>query len=283
MKRIVLIALLLWPLAPPLAAQTPPSQRVASLDKKVEGTSSLFFLDGRLWTCNDHGRLCLYALDTLRGRIDSVVDLGVKVFDLEEVTQDDGYLYFGDFGDNRGVRNDLRILRLAKQDLRLRRYRFDTIRFTYPDRKDGSLARDFDCEAFVAVGDSLYLFTKQWVSQGTTCYALPKAPGRHKARRRYSLNTRGLVTAASYHSANRQLLLLGYTLALNPFVMIVDGLDGSQGRRLALDLPLGTQSEVLATTDCRHFFLSSETFRLRFFKRQAALFRLDLSGYTPSR
>ena len=256
------------------------------LAKEVEGTSTLFFLDGRLWTCNDHGQLRLYALDTLTGPVDSTVDLGVKVYDLEEVTQNDSCLYFGDFGDNRGVRKDLRILRLAKEDFRQGRYRFDTIAFSYPDRASGTLARNFDCEAFVVLGDSLYLFTKQWVSQGSTIYVLPATPGSYKARRSTTLDTRGLVTGACYLGDSRHLVLLGYTLILYPFVYIVDDFEGwhmGNGRRVQLDIPLGTQAEGIASSDGRNFFLTNETFQKLFFESKAALQKTDLGGYLRSR
>ena len=286
MRKALLLLLGALLATPLLMAQNPQVRRVGTLAKEVEGTSTLFVLDGRLWTCNDHGRLRLYALDTLTGKVTTTVDLKVTVYDLEEVTQDDRYLYFGDFGDNNGVRNDLRILRLAKGDFRKGRYRFDTIAFSYPDRASGTRARDFDCEAFAAVGDSLYLFTKQWVSQGSTCYALPKTPGRYKARRCQSFDTRGLVTAATYLPGSRQLVLLGYTLMVRPFVVVVDGFGDSRRlheRRMLLNLPLGTQSEGIATADGRHFFLSSEFLSLGFFSCQGALFRLNLSGYSSSR
>lgn len=265
--------------AVPLAAQNVPSgnlsvARVGFLGKEVNGTSSLFFFDGQLWTCNDHGQLRLYALDTLTGKILSTVDLGVTVYDLEEVTQDDRYLYFGDFGDNNGVRTDLRILRLAKGDFRKCRYRFDTILFSYPDRQSGAQARNFDCEAFAVVGDSLCLFTKQWISQGSTCYLLPKRPGRHVAKRSVSFSSRGLVTGTCYLAGSHRLVLLGYNLMLQPFVCILEDFDGrdfSNGRRMLLDLPLGTQTEGIASRNGKSFFLTNEAFELAFVSRKAAL------------
>ena len=287
---IVIMVGLMWPMLSATAQNVPSVNpevvAIGNLAKEAEGTSTLFFLDGRLWTCNDHGQLRLYALDTLTAHIDSVVDLGVKVKDLEEVTQDDRYLYFGDFGDNLGVRKDLRILRLAKSDLRRKRYRFDTIAFSYPDRQSGTLARNFDCEAFTAVGDSLYLFTKQWVSQGSVCYALPKTPGRHVARRCLSLNTRGLVTGACYLHNGRRLVLLGYTLTLYPFVYIVEDFGGSNrgsGRRVTLDIPMGTQAEGIASRNGRNFFLSSESFDKLFISSQSALLMVDLGGFLGGR
>lgn len=271
----------------PLMAQGIPSdnlqaQHVGYLPKELEGTSTLFFLDGSLWTCNDHGQLRLYALDTLTGKVEKTVDLKVKVYDLEEVAQDDRYLYFGDFGDNSGVRNDLRILRLAKGDFRKGRYHFDTIFFSYPDRASGVLARNFDCEAFTAVGDSLYLFTKQWISQGSVCYALPKKPGRHEARRCGTFDTRGLVTAAFYLSDCRRLVLLGYSIVMQPFVFLVEDFDGRStggGRRVPLGIPLGTQTEGLSSRDGRTFFITSEAFKMAFLSVKAALQKINLGGF----
>ena len=261
----------------------PLGERVGYLPKEAEGSSSLFWLDGCLWTCNDHGTLKLFALDTLTGKVDSVVDLGVRVYDLEEVALDANYLYFGDFGDNNGVRSDLRILRLSRHDLASRRFHFDTIRFYYPERSH-NLSRNYDCEAFVVGADSLYLFTKQWATHGSVCYALPKVPGTYAAQRRFELNTDGLVTGACYLPECRRLVLLGYSLVVKPFVYIIDGFDGErfyQGfhRRLSLANPVASQTEGIASFDGRHFFFTRETLNLRVVFRQAALLRLDLSDF----
>ena len=272
----------------PAAAQTalyeePLAQRVGYLPKEAEGTSSLFWMDGRLWTANDHGMLKIYSIDTLTAAIDSVIDLGVKVYDLEEVTLDSLYLYFGDFGDNNGVRTDLRILRLARSDLAKGHYRFDTIRFHYPERT-AALARNYDCEAFVVGVDSLYLFTKQWVSQNSVCYALPKVPGTYAARRCFILYTDGLVTGACFLLERRTLALVGYSMVVRPFLYIIEDFeddDFSTGRhrRTSLSNPLGNQTEGIATRDGLHFFLTREALSLRILTRKAALLRLNLSDF----
>lgn len=261
----------------------PQAAQIALLPDEVSGTSSLFWLDGRLWTCNDHGALKLFSLDTLSGAVDSVVDLGVTVYDLEEVTLDSGYLYFGDFGDNKGVRSDLRILRLARRNLAVGRFLFDTIAFHYPERTE-TWARNFDCEAFVAGADSLYLFTKQWISHNSVCYVLPKEPGSYAASRHFTLYVGGLVTGACYLPDQRCLALVGYSMLVKPFVYLVDGFDDErfdQGlhRRTALANPVATQTEGIASLDGIHFFLTHETLDLRIFSRKAALLRLNLSDF----
>ena len=254
--------------------------RRGSLPEEVSGSSSLFWMDGRLWTANDHGALRLYALDTLTAEIDSVIDLGAKVYDLEEVTLDSLYLYFGDFGDNNGTRSSLRILRLSRRDLAEGRFIFDTIFFHYPERTVDN-ARDFDCEAFLAGTDSLYLFTKQWTSHGSVCYSLPKVPGTYAACRRFELPTDGLVTAACYLPDKRRIVLLGYSMIAKPFLFVIDGFSGEDiatglQRRVSTFNPLGTQTEGIASLDGQHFFLTNETLSLRLFFRSAALLHLEL-------
>lgn len=286
-STLFLVVCLMFVASPTAKAQEAPfedplADLVGYLPKKAEGSSSLFFLDGRLWTCNDHGPLRLFALDTLSGSVDSVVDLGVRVYDLEEVALDSLYLYFGDFGDNRGSRSDLRILRLSRSDFASRRFRFDTIAFHYSERSS-LMARNFDCEAFVAGADSLYLFTKQWLSQGSVCYALPKVPGSYAARRCFSLHTDGLVTGACFLPRLRTLVLVGYSLLVKPFVYVIDRFEAdrfSQGRhrRTPLANPFASQTEGIASLDGLHFFLTRETLTLRDITRRAALLRLDLSS-----
>ena len=150
--------------------------------------------------------------------------------DAEEVTQDDEYLYFGDIGDNNGVRNDLHVLRLEKAALASGAIAFDTLWFSYPDRTDSS-ARDFDCEAFVATDTALILFTKQWLSQGGSCYSIPKTPGRWEARRLFDIATEGMVTGACYQPERGRLVLCGYNMFCMPFVYLFDGFSGVVGNR----------------------------------------------------
>ena len=292
MKYSVAILLLLrMAVSVPLEAQNryyhPPEPfRVGYLPDMAKGTSSLFFLDGRLWTCNDHGPLLMMAIDTVSGRIDSLVDLGVRVKDMEEVCQDSQYLYFGDFGNNRGKRTDLRILRLEKASLGMPPYRFDTITFEYPSHSR-IMSRNYDCEAFVCGDDSLYLFTKQWLTHGSVCYALPKEPGHYEAQRRFVIPVDGLLTSACFLPDKRCLVLVGYTLSIKPFIYVIDQFEGEdfekgRHRRTPLNAGMATQTEGVATWDGKHLFLSCETLRRGSVLRRAALFTLDLIGLPDS-
>lgn len=150
---------------------------VDTLDAMLEGSSSLIFWNNGYWTWNDHGDSCLYRIDTTDASIlESLCINGIDNYDMEEISQDSLYLYLGDVGNNNGFRQDLHILRVSKESLLAGIIEMDTIWFSYEDLTDFSYhpqATDFDCEAFIVTEDSIYLFTKQWVSMQTTLYVLP--------------------------------------------------------------------------------------------------------------
>ena len=287
---ILLVTCSLQTIAQPLATTV-----VGELDSGLGNTSALFYWEGRLWTSNDHGTLTLHCLDTLTGTTLQRVGCDTTFSDMEEVAQDSVYFYFGDFGNNHErLRNDLRILRLRKSDLTRGICRFDTIAFSYSGYDPaGAGARrlpttDYDCEAMVAAGDSLFLFTKQWSSRRTTCFALPKEPGSYTALPRFTLDVDGLVTGACHTArvtpeGTRQVLALcGYSLLLQPFVFLIYGFDGTafdQGHRnrLTLNRPIGTQTEAIASADGLHYWLTNEAFSRFGISQPAQLLSIDLS------
>ena len=188
-----------------------------SLPTRLNGTSGLMFFDGKLYTHNDHGDKKIFQIDTTDGHIlDSIAFSGIAHQYIEDCDQDSLYIYLGDHGNNNsGIRRNLHILRIAKASLLSGRPQIDTIWFSYPEQTDFSTSSangtDFDCEAFIAAEDSLYLFTKQWVSEGTALYALPKTPGTYSARLVSTWNVGGLVTGATYNPRKRQVVLCGYS------------------------------------------------------------------------
>lgn len=78
----------------------------------------------------------------------------------------------------------------------------ENISFQYSDQTDLSAKKanttNFDCEAFIVSKDSIYLFTKQWSSSKTSIYVLPNQSGDHVAQLKHTLDTKGLVTGATY-------------------------------------------------------------------------------------
>ena len=272
----------------------PKAEVVDTLPSVLDNTSSLFYWQGELWTVNDHGGLVMYSLDTLSAQVLRRLpaeDTLPLFSDMEETAQDSSYFYFGDFGNNHEQpRNDLRVLRLSKADLLEGVFRFDTIFFTYEGYTDISGHRkslpttDYDCEAMIVDGDSLYLFTKQWTSFNTECFALPNTPGRHTARSRGRLEVEGLVTGACYLPQHRLLVLSCYSIFCQPFVYLLYGFQGTgffegEGRRLPLDNPIGTQTEAIASIDGLHYYLTNENLSRSGITCPPQLLKLDLTDY----
>ena len=272
---------------------------LGTLDAQLEGSSSLLYWNNNYWTYSDHKDNCLYRIDsTNASTLEFLCVKNIRNQDTEEFTQDAHYLYFGDMGNNRGNRKNLHILRISKKSLLNKTFKIDTIRFSYEDQTDFTSrpnATDFDCEAFVVTKDSIYLFTKQWVSHKTAVYSLPKTPGTHVAHRRGTFNVKGLITGATYLPEYQLIVLCGYDYdkknllsALHPFVVLLyDFKDGDllSGNKRRLDFNSGEKAQIegIATSNGLDYYLTCEHFTTTqmgiIFDFPAQLHRLDLRKY----
>jgi hypothetical protein len=240
------------------------------LDEVLSETSGLIFWNNNLWTHNDNSDSNIYMLDTLYGRIVQAYPLsGIENRDWEEISQDEEYVYIGDFGNNSGNRTDLRILKVSKVSLISGSPDIDSIEYSYSDQVDFTPAdndTDFDCEAFIVTGDSIYLFTKQWVSNQTSLYSLPKNAGKYTAKLRSSLDVNGMITGAVYLGSERIIALSGYSNRLVPFVYLLYDFTGSDffdGNKRKIGILLDFhQIEAITSTDGIKYFMSNESFSL---------------------
>jgi len=235
-------------------------------------TSGLIKWNASLWTHNDNSDLNLYALDTVTGAVIQSYPLtGTVNQDWEEISQDSNYVYVGDFGNNvSGNRTDLHILRIEKNSLLAQTPVIDTIFFSYSDQTDftptGNNNTDFDCEAFVVTADSIYLFTKQWVSNETSLYTLPKIPGTHIAQLKTTFDVQGMITGAVLLQNERIISLCGYTNFLQPFSWLLYDFTGSEffggnKRKVTFPLPFH-QMEGITTSDGLTFYMTNENFTI---------------------
>jgi hypothetical protein len=144
----------------------------------------------------------------------------------------------------------------------------DTINFSYSDQNNfnqaGANNTDFDCEAFIVSADSIFLFTKQWLSNKTSVYSLAKTPGRHTARLKFTLNVQGLITGAVYLESKRLIVLCGYSGLLEPFLYLLYDFTGSDyfngnKRKILISLPFH-QVEGIATGNGLKYYVSNESF-----------------------
>jgi hypothetical protein len=239
-----------------------------TLEEKLTETSGLIQWNSCLWTINDSEDTTMYALDTANGEIVRRFALtGIVNNDCEELSQDDDFIYIGDFGNNlNGNRTDLHILRITKSSLAENTPLIDTICFSYANQSDftaaGSNNTDFDCEAFIVSDDSLYLFTKQWLSYTTSVYALPKIPGTYKAQLKSEYDVEGLITGATWLPSEKLVVLTGYSSTLYPFLYLLYDFNGTNffggnKRKVELALPYH-QVEGISTADGLKYYISNE-------------------------
>ncbi|MBR5921991.1 MAG: T9SS type A sorting domain-containing protein [Bacteroidales bacterium] len=272
---------------------------IGVLDPLMQGSSSLLFWDNGFWTFNDHNDSCLYHIDSTSANIlETFCINGLRNDDVEEISQDSLYLYFGDVGNNSGSRQDLQILRISKESILNQMIVIDTIRFFYEDQADFTAnpqATDFDCEAFIVTDDSIYVFTKEWVSTQTTIYSIPKTPGTHIAHRRESYDVHGLITGASYMPEYQLIVLCGYDYdpvnllsSLHPYIILLydfqeDRFFSGNKRRLDFDFSTRAQVEAIATRNALDYFIINEQTSLSVMDYvidiPPALQRLDLRDY----
>jgi hypothetical protein len=131
--------------------------------------------------------------------------------------------------------------------------------------------------------DSIFLFTKQWVSEKTALYALPKTPGEHMAKNLGEFDVNGLITGATYVEQQQLIALVGYSSTLNPFLVLLYDFENHKFfnaniRRFNISLPFH-QVEGITTPNGLSFFISNERFSMSPLVVPQKLHEFDLDQY----
>ena len=231
------------------------------LHEDLHESSGLVYWDGSLWTHNDSRDNTLYRVDPASGKISGKVILaGEENTDWEDMAQDRDHIYIADVGNNSGSRKDLHILRIAKNSLGKGKPDIDRISFTYEGQEDFTSRpqlTDFDCEAMLVQRGEIFLFTKEWITAGTSVYTLPASPGHHVARKVASYQVDGLITGADVSADGSRIILCGYTALIQPFLYILEDPSGGSLQRIPLNLPYH-QVEGIAIKSANEVFLTNE-------------------------
>jgi len=262
------------------------------ISDSIKETSGLILFNNLLWTHNDDHDKTIYGLDTLGNIKRKIVLDKVKNNDWEEISQDSTHIYIGDFGNNyAGNRTDLHILKIEKKSFLEGNPNIEKISFQYANQADFSPKKqnttNFDCEAFIVSKDTIYLFTKEWSTSKTSIYALPNRSGNHVAQLKDTLDTKGLVTGATYLESKKLLALCGYSKLGKPFLYLLydyknnDFLSGNK-RRITIKLPI-IQIEGIATNDGLHYYLTNESLvRKPIINVPQQIHRIDLTSILGS-
>jgi hypothetical protein len=235
----------------------------------VMETSGLLLYQQQYWTHNDDTDPAWYALDSITGQVmDTILWSGMQNIDWEDIQQNATYFFIGDIGNNGGNRTDLKILRIPKNGLsNFSLDMVDTISFHYEDQLDFNNAandHDYDSEAFLVDGDSIFLFTKCWASHTTSLYTFPNSPGNHTAIKKDTWDVQGMITGAHRIENQDHVLLVGYNELLQPFVVLLYDFPSTQflsgnKRKISLAMPF-YQMEAICSSDGLHYFLTNEQF-----------------------
>ena len=242
------------------------------LPDEIDETSGLAYLNGKLWTINDSGGLnALYAFDTITGEIIQRITIANATnIDWEALADDDDFIYIGDFGNNSGSRDDLTIYRVLKSDIPMEgnsTVESDKITFVFSDYEGAAENRrshNFDCEAFIATNDSLYLFSKNHENQKTKLYKLPNQPGNYIAEKVTTFNSAGLITGADINETDNEITLVGYVNnEWTPFTWLLFDFEDNNffsGNKRRIDLLniIATQTEAIAYTVGKKEVMTSE-------------------------
>jgi len=247
------------------------AETLFQLDKVLVESSALCFYDGIFWSLNDSGgEPCLYGFDKGNGNLRHTLNItNAPNIDWEGLCQDKHYFYIGDFGNNFGNRTDLRILRVKKPDSLNKKViavQADLIEFKYPDQKNFKSRKHsnkWDCESIFCHNDSLYIITKNWVSNHSSIYALPTKPGKYTAEKKATFNAEGLVTDAALSADGKTLYLVGYRDYI-PFISIISNftpstLKKSSIKRYDFVTLAGTQTEGVCFIENNLYFCCEKT------------------------
>lgn len=196
--------------------------------------SGLININGHFIGHNDSGDdPILYEINTLTGSIIRQVNVNNAThIDWEDICHDGEYIYISDSGNNAGVRTDLKIHKVLIDDFfntSNENIEAETIYFAYADQIDFSgdeSNHNFDCEAIISIGDSLYLFSKNRGDFRSNIYPISKMPGNYLLEKTGSIESQGLITGATYVADSAKVVLTGYTFT-EAFLIELSGLEGA--------------------------------------------------------
>jgi len=242
--------------------------KVSDLDTLINETSGLLNINGRIVTHNDSGgKPSFYEIDVTTGNvIRTVTILNAVNVDIEDIAQDENYIYLSDIGNNSNSRKDQTIYKISKSDYFTKNDVIaEKIMFSYNEQFDFEKSNgktNFDAEAVVHMDGNLFLFTKNWGDLKTSVYKIPKEKGKYILNRISSLNIEGLVTGADYNSVKKTIVLTGYTNFI-PFVVELSNfstdnpLDGKMVKK-TLFLNSSKQIEGIAFNPDGSYYITAE-------------------------
>lgn len=234
-------------------------------------SSGLEYFDGDILSHNDGGNGAeLFVLDSATGTIKQTIYIdNYPNTDWEDISADQEYVYIGDVGNNDGSRKNLKILKIKRSDISksaVVHVNAEAIFFSYADQITftPNSTTNFDCEAICALGDSIYLFSKNKGDNQTRVYRAPKTPGTYVLTSYTSYNVEGQITGADYNPVTKQIAIIGYELkTYTSFVWLLYDFKGllffsGHKRKVVVGKTLSQTEGITFDTTHNRLFISCE-------------------------
>lgn len=242
--------------------------KVVDLSSTINETSGLINFDGKIITHNDSGsEPILYEININSGEINREVRISnVNAIDIEDIAQDENFIYVCDIGNNSNDRKDQAIYKISKNDyLDKNEVEAEVISISYKEQIDFSKtdkATNFDAEAVVVMGDELFLFTKNWGDLRTSVYRIPTQMGTYEITAVDSYDIEGLITGADYKQTGNTIILTGYS-GFIPFVVQLSEFTADNPLNGTIDknsiaLTGSRQIEAIAANPDGSYYISAE-------------------------
>ncbi len=256
------------------------AQQLATKLKEVNShgipkeTSGLCIINSTLFSINDSGN----PSEIWSTNIDSVYagtsvwrpfKISAKNIDWEAIETDElkSHIYIGDFGNNKGKRQDLKVIKIPINGNIIQKDSLINIEFSYEDYSlekiekcisvKGRKMHNFDCEAFWIADSSIYLFTKNWENRECNVYQIPNIGGKHIAKKVGQFDPGMLITDCV--KVDETLYYCGYTITGNQFIGSVKWGSWENCTRKKLNIR-PAQFEGITWDEIRQdFILSSES------------------------
>lgn len=187
--------------------------KIGILPKEINESSGLIQAsDSTYWTINDGGgKNVLYEVTKKGEALRTQVVENTTNVDWEELTIDDkGTIFIGDFGNNTNDRRNMTIYKVdADKGFSAERLMLHYAnQETFPAHRNAQI---FDCEAMLAVGDSLYLFSKnRGRNRAVQLYALKATEGSYVLVPKDEIYLKAQVTGAAMSPDGKTFVLLAY-------------------------------------------------------------------------
>jgi hypothetical protein len=208
--------------------------KVKDLPEALHETSGIETGSGGYLSFNDSGgEPALYWFSDSTSVLHKTIISNAVNADWEDIASDKDFYYVADVGNNSGRRDTLTVYKIPVTEI----FRGNetvphagAITFSYADpvRRDDYGRYSHDCEALFSYGDSLFLFTKNWVDRSTSVYRLPKVAGHYEVEPLVTYPVDALITGSDVSPGEKEVALIGYRNRMP--VMVLYGFEGSPAR-----------------------------------------------------